>query len=306
MLALPGEPIQNLDGLDVELERGNVLSIADCQRVTRDVDAVFHAAAVYQSHMPDPTPMYEVNHRGTFNMLEACRRAGVGKVVYTASMVALGRPPAGTIGNEDTRYDAWDIDFAYSRSKYHSRVIAEDFAAWGLDVRIVCPGMVLGPGDVAPTPSGQLVIETVRGGLPFYMDGGAAYVDVRDAANVHVKAAERGRAGERYLATGHNLSNKELLMSINRAAKRKRVLAKLPVPVARSMVTAMNVVAEKRQRPPQIPKSFFEYGLRPSYFDNTKSRKELGVTYRSIDDTLGDALDYFREQGYLNNGTVGA
>jgi dihydroflavonol-4-reductase len=297
ILAVPGEPDDNVRGLDVEVIRGDVRERGDCERAVAGCDTVFHCAAVYKAYAPDPSVMYDVNNRGTFNMLEACRREGVGAVVYTASIVALGRPPAGTIGDEDTAYMEWDIDFPYSRSKFQSRKLAESFAAWGLDVRIVCPAIVFGPGDIAPTPSGKLILETLKGGPPIHVPGGAAYVDVRDAALVHVLAAEKGKAGERYIAAAENLSNEDLLRAIQRVSGKERRLYAVPTPVARALVTAMNNVAARMNQEPQLSLDFFEYSLKASFFTAAKAKRELGATFRPIDDTIRDAIAYFRANG---------
>ena len=300
VLALPSERTDNVDGLDVEVVRGDVTSPDDCARAVKGVDTVFHAAAIYKAWMPDPSLMYEVNSRGTFHMLEASRRGGVKTVVYTASIVALGRPPAGTLGDESTEYKVWKLDFPYSRAKYHSRVIAESFAQWGMDVRIVCPGIVFGPRDIAPTPSGKLIIESVKGsGPPVVVDGGASYVDVRDAAEVHVLAAEKGKPGEKYLATAHNLSNQDFLDAIGRAIGKVRRYYRLPVPAARAIIHATNVVAEKTGTEPPLTEEFFEYSLVPSYFRNDKARHALGATFRPIEDSIRDAVAYFRTTGQL-------
>ncbi len=300
ILALPGEPTDNVDGLEVEIVRGNVLDPEACQNVVAGMDTVFHAAALYKSYAPDPRSMYAVNSHGTFHMLEASRRADVERVVYTASIVSLGIPPVGTIGNEQTEYRVWDLDFPYSRSKFHSREMAEDFAAWGLDVRIVCPGVVFGPGDIAPTPSGKLILDTVNEtGPPIYVDGGASYVDVRDAAEVHCLVAEQGRSGERYVASAHNLSNHELLVAIGNASGRPRRLVKVPTTVARAAVIAMGMAAERKGEEPLLARDFFEYSLVPSYFDNAKTVNELGASYRPIDATIRDAIAYFRSRGMV-------
>ena len=299
VLALPGEATDNIAGLDVEVLRGNVLSPEDCVRAVDGVDTVFHAAAIYKDYMPDPTPMYEVNDEGTFHVLEASRRSGVERVVYTASIVALGRPPRGAVGDEATAYDGWDLNFHYSRAKYHSRRIAECFAQWGLDVRVVCPGIVFGPGDIGPTPSGKLIIKAVEGGPPIYVEGGAAYVDVRDAAEVHVLAAENGAAGELYLAVGHNLSNLQFLDAIGRAHGTQRRYRKVPVPIARALVRRMAQVQIRLGREPDLVPEFFEYSLKPSYYDNGKSLRVLGAHYRPIEDSIRDAIAYFRDTGQL-------
>ncbi|MDW8362862.1 MAG: NAD-dependent epimerase/dehydratase family protein [Myxococcales bacterium] len=300
VLAAPGEPRDNLTGLDVEIVEGDVRSVDAVRAVTAEVDTVFHLAAVYQDWAPDPTRMYDVNLRGTFHVLEAARRAGVARVIYTASMVALGRPEPGAVGDERTPYEAWNVDFAYSRSKYFSRELAEYFAAWGLDVRIVCPGIVLGPYDLRPTPSGKLIVNTVRrrGPMPWF-DGGAAYVDVRDAAAVHVLVAERGRAGERYLAVAHNLTNLEFIRAIDAAAGIRRRYVHLPVGLARAIGRAMDRRARRTGRPPLLSLDFFEYSLKPSFYSNRKSVEELGARYRPLDETLRDAIAYFRQRGFI-------
>ncbi|MEZ4221106.1 MAG: SDR family oxidoreductase [Polyangiaceae bacterium] len=299
VLLLPGEPTDNVDGLDVELVTGNVLDRDAVVQAVQGVDSVFHAAAVYQAWCPDPTHMYRVNLSGTFNVLEAARREGVARVVYTASIVSLGRPLPGQLASEDTAYDAWDLDFAYSRSKYLSRQLVEDFVRWGLDVRVVCPGVILGPGDVAPTPSGKLIINTLQTPTPFYTESGMNYVDVRDAAEVHVLAAERGSAGERYLATGHNSSTKQLMEAICRAAGKSKRFFPIPVPVARAAVRAFEAHARRTGTEPPVTREFFEYSLKHGYYDNAKSKRELGASVRPLSETLRDAITYFRGRGLI-------
>lgn len=299
VLLLPGEQTDNIDDLDVELVTGDVLDRARITEAVTGVDTVFHAAAVYKSWAPDPTAMYRVNLSGTFNVLEAARRAKVERVVYTASIVSLGRPPSGRLGDETTAYEAWDLDFPYSRTKYLSRELAEDFARWDLDVRVVCPGVILGPGDIAPTPSGRLIINTLKGGMPFYTDGGASYVDVRDVARAHLAAAEKGRAGERYIATAHNLSVKEFMTAISHAAGKATRYYRIPQRLARATVTAMEARARRTGTEPLVARNFFEYALLPAYYDNAKSKRDLGVSYRPFDETLRDAIEYFRDRGRL-------
>jgi dihydroflavonol-4-reductase len=299
VLALPGEPTDNIDGLDVELLHGNVLDLDVARRAVEGVDTVFHAAAIYKGYMVDPTLMYDVNMRGTFNMLEASRRAGTARVVYTASIAAIGRPPKGELGNEQTPYDGWEVDFAYGRSKYHSRVLAQDFGRWGLDVRIICPGIVLGPRDIAPTPSGKLILSAVQLGSGLYTQGGASYVDVRDAASAHVLAAERGRPGEMYIATAHNLSHKDFLSTIARVVGMEVRMVPVPYALAVNAVRAVHRRAVRRGEEPPIAAQMFEYGKRPNYYSNEKAKRELGVQFRGIEETIRDAVDYFRHRGLL-------
>ena len=299
ILALPGESIENVEGLDLRILRGDILDLRACQEALEGVQWVFHAAAVYKAEMADPSPMYAVNLDGTFNVLEAARRAGVERVIYTASIVALGRPSRGQLGDEQTPYEAWEIDFAYSRTKYLSRRIAEGFARWGLDVRVICPGIILGPGDLAPTPSGQLILESMAPTPPLTVDGGASYVDVRDAAEVHVLAAERGRPGQTYVATAHNLTNREFSEAIDRVLSRSRRRYELPAPLVRGLVKAMNALDRRRGRAPRMPLHMFEYSLRPAFFSNEKASRELGASFRPIEESIADAIADFRARGLV-------
>lgn len=294
ILAVPGEDRENVADLHVDILEGDVTNRADAEKAVAGMDTVFHAAAIYADWAPDPSKMYDVNMRGTFNMLEAARRAKVERVIYTASIVSLGRPPEGQIGDESTLYESWDIDFPYSRSKFFSRELAEYFSSWDLDVRVVCPGIVFGPGDVRPTPSGKIIIQSMQGGPGVWFEGGANYVDVRDAAAVHVLAAKKGRRGERYLASGHNLTNRELVLAIDRIVGRNRRLVKLPVQVARGIAMAMESRALKTGKPPMLSRDFFEYSLKPSFYSNDKATTELGATFRPLEETIQDAVDYFK------------
>ncbi|MBX3271425.1 MAG: NAD-dependent epimerase/dehydratase family protein [Sandaracinaceae bacterium] len=300
VLAVPGESRENVADLDVEIVEGDVRRRADVEAAVAGADTVFHAAAIYQDWAPDPTLMYDVNLRGTFNVLEASRRAGVEKVIYTASIVSLGRPEPGLEADETTPYECWDLDFPYSRSKFHSRELAEYFADWDLDVRVVCPAIVLGPGDLRPTPSGALIVGQFEPYLPaLHYEGGANYVDVRDAAHVHLLAARYGAKGERYVAAGTNLSNQEFVETIRKVAGTKKPLVKLPVTLASTVATGMDVAARVTGQPPLLAKDFFRYSLRASYYRNDKARRELGATFRPIEETVADAIDYFRGRGLI-------
>ncbi len=301
VLARPGESRENLAGVDVDvIVEGDVCRPDDAIRAVADVDTVFHAAAIYSDWAPDPTEMYDVNLRGTFNVLEAARRAKVERVVYTASTVSLGRPAAGELANEESAYESWEIDFPYSRSKLFSRELAEYFSAWGLDVRVICPAVVLGPGDIRPTPSGKLILNIASGTMPpAYFEGGACYVDVRDAARAHIAAATVGKCGERYVVGAHNLSNRELIDVIQSVCRCRRRLLKLPTRVARTVARGYELQARRSGKPPIFSRDFFEFCRKPGYFDSSKAITNLGVHFRPIDETIAAAIAYFRQSGRL-------
>jgi dihydroflavonol-4-reductase len=303
VLALPNEPMDNLEGLRrVEVIRGNVMSPDDCTKAVNGADTVFHCAAIYKDYMADPSPMYQVNLRGTFNVLEAARRANVEKVIYTASVVALGRPEPGQLADESTPYEAWDLNFHYSRSKHLSMLTALDFANWGLDVRVVCPAVVFGPGDMGPTPSGKLIINVCKGKANLYTSGGFCYVDVRDAAHVHLLAAEKGKRGGVYIASGHNLDNEAFIAAVAKEYGQPLPKpTKIPSLLAQAAVTGMAFAAVRTGKEPDITREYLTYSLKPGYFSNAKATVELGATFRPIDETIRDAIGYFQKRGMIRD-----
>jgi dihydroflavonol-4-reductase len=300
VLALSNEPLDNLEGAAVEVVRGNVMSTKDALSACEGVDVLYHCAAIYKDYMADPSPMYQVNLRGTFNMLEAARRAGVSKVIYTASVVALGRPAEGELADENTPYDAWDLNFHYSRTKHLSMLTALDFANWGLDVRVVCPAIVLGPGDLTPTPSGRLIVNLCNGRAPAYTPGGFCYVDVRDAARVHVLAAEKGKPGNIYVASGHNLENAALIDAVIAASGQALARpTKVPSFLAQAALSGLNFAAKRAGKEPEMTREYFAYGLKSGFFSNAKATRELGATFRPFEETLSDAIAFFRKRGLI-------
>lgn len=302
VLALPGERLDNLEGLDVEIKHGDVTDPAAALSATEGIDTLYHCAAIYKDYMPDPRPMYTVNLRGTFNMLEAARRNEVPTTVYTSSITALGRPAPGHLTDESAPYEAWDVDFPYTRTKYLSQQLAEDFAAWGLDVRIVCPGVIFGPRDIAPTPSGRIIINALSDNAPpVTTGGGSSYADVRDVARVHVLAARKGQPGAVYAATAHNLDNRAFLRAILDAAGRDsdKRLVKVPGGVMSRLARAMEALAIRKGEEPDMTAAMLDYSRVPLYVDNRRSIDELGATYRPIEETIHDAIADFSQRGLI-------
>ena len=302
VLALPSEPLDNLEGLDVEIVRGDVTEPESANAATVGIETLYHCAAVYKDYMPDPRPMYTVNLRGTFNMLEAARRNDVPTTVYTSSITALGRPAPGHLSDESAPYEAWDVDFPYTRTKYLSQQLAEDFAAWGQDVRIVCPGVIFGPRDIGPTPSGRIIINALADKAPpVTTEGGSSYADVRDVARVHVLAAAKGQPGAVYAATAHNLDNRAFLRAVLAAAGRdadKRVV-NVPGPVMSRLARALEAMAVRKGEDPDMTAAMLDYSRRPLFVDNRRSIDELGATYRPIEETIRDAIADFTERGLI-------
>src|SRR5438445_11016353 len=139
-------------------------------------------------------------------MLEACTRARVERVVYTSSVGTLGLPRDGGLGTETTPVSLDDMIGPYKRSKFLAERVAEEYAARGLPVVIVNPSNPIGPWEVRPTPTGQLILDYLLGRMFATLDTGLNLVHVADVARGHLLAAQRGHVGEKYILGSQNRS----------------------------------------------------------------------------------------------------
>ena len=188
----------NLQSLAVDVIEGDLADSNSLECALEDCAGLFHVAADYRLGARDPRPLYRTNVEGTRNILSAARKVGVPRIVYTSSVATIGIPADGAPGEERTPVALGNMIGHYKRSKYLS---AEE--RWhgkrlrmGMSVVIVNPSTPVGPGDIKPTPTGQLVLDAASGRMPAYVDTGLNIVHVDDVAAGHLLAFEaRGRAG---------------------------------------------------------------------------------------------------------------
>jgi dihydroflavonol-4-reductase len=209
-------------GADVEGERVDLLDPRALQRAIVGKDAVVHVAALY-SYDADPALINRVNVEGTENVLDACARAGVGRIVFTSTAGTCG-PVAGRPATEDDAPPAWELSVPYKRTKLAAERIALEAGAI-----VVNPTTPVGEGDRKPTPTGRMIAGVARGRIRgFVATTGLNVVDVRDVARGHALALERGRPRERYLLGGVNLALEELFAALADLAGRGRPNIRVP------------------------------------------------------------------------------
>ena len=235
---------------------------------------LYHVAADYRLWAPDPAVLYRVNVGGTRALLLAAAAAGVARVVYTSSVGALGLPPDGRPGTEETPARLEDMVGDYKRSKFLAEREAEAAAARGLPVVIVNPSAPVGPWDWKPTPTGRMLVDYLRGRMLAYLDTGLNVVHVKDVARGHLLAAARGRPGERYIL-GHAEGNLGLRAIFERLAPYTGVRAprvRLPYRAA----LALGAGAELRGAPhagPSPSSRGRRSGWRPSGCSSIRPRR---------------------------------
>ncbi len=301
LLVRPESDRRNVEGLRAEMVEGDLRDRASLERACHGCQALFHVAADYRLWVPEPDEIYAANVDGTRALMEAAGAAGVTRIVYTSSVATLGLNRDGSPADEATPVALADMIGHYKRSKFLAeaevrRLVAEA----GLPAVVVNPSMPVGPRDIKPTPTGRMILEAARGRMPAFVDTGLNVVHVADVAAGHVLAFERGALGERYILGGENLALREILGVIARRCGRPPPRLRLPHGLVLPLAYAAEAWARlRRSGEPFATVDGLRMAKKRMYFSSAKAEAELGYQSRPAEAALADAVDWFREAGYL-------
>jgi dihydroflavonol-4-reductase len=299
VLARPGSDRRNLKSLEVEVSEGDLADLKSLERAVQGCDGLFHVAADYRLGARDPAELYRANVEGTRNVLSAAHRSGVQRIVYTSSVATIGIPADGTPGDEQSANSLENMIGHYKRSKYLAEEVVREAAQGGISVVIVSPSTPVGPGDVKPTPTGQLVLDAAAGRMPAYVDTGLNIVHVDDVAAGHLLAYERGRAGERYILGGQDMSLREILELIARLERRDPPRVRLPYGVVLPIAYLAEGFARLTGRSGRITLEGVRMSRKKMFFSSAKAVRELGYRWRPPVQAFEDAIRWFRDNGLL-------
>ncbi len=293
-LARSSQASKALEELGAHPVPGDVLDAEAVADLVKGAGWVFHIAGINELCTRDPEQMWRVNVEGTRRVAEACRRAGVGRLVHTSSAVTIGEE-RGTVGSEETRHRGWYLS-EYERTKHAAEEVA--FAeARGLDVVVVNPSSVQGPGRA--TGTGAILLAAARGRLRLVVDTHLSLVDIDDCARGHLLAAERGRSGARYLLSGATLSMDgavELLSRVvGRTLRPRRIPPLLLTPGAAVVEAACRVLGKTPPLCREMAR-VIRFGHR---YDGSLATRELGLEYTPVEETLRRTVEWFRSEGLL-------
>jgi len=305
-LLRPGTQERGLLGQKFERVTGDLSDRRLLEKELAGCDWCFHIAASYHLWMRNYAPMYAVNVDGTRTVLEAAGKAGCQRIVYTSTVGCIGLPKQtnGTIvpaTEADTVAEA-DLTSDYKRSKFQAEAVAmELFRKKGLPVVIVNPSAPVGPGDVKPTPTGQIIVDFLNRRLPAYIDTGLNWVHVRDVVTGHILAAEKGQLGQRYIL-GNRDGNWTMQQTLAALAK----ITGLPAPTRKLPYWLVVRVAEVSEgiafftgKTPQATLAGVRMAKHKMWFDPGKAIRELGLPQTPPEKAFEDAVAWFRANGYV-------
>jgi dihydroflavonol-4-reductase len=308
-LVAPDADTRNLDDTDAERAVVDIRDNANVRIVCKGARFVFHLAAIYRFWARDPRIFYDVNVGGTVNVLDAARAAGCERVVYTSTVGVLGLAPTrrGQPADETSRTDISHLFGHYKRSKFIAEHEALRAAAEGLDLCIVLPTFPLGQRDLAPTPTGKVVVDFLNGKMPAFVDTALNVSHVDDLARGHLAALERGGRGRSYILGGENLSMRAIFQTL--ASYCGLPMPRLHVPTGLALAAgAASDLIEGRllRREPRVPLEAARMSATRMIFSDQRARAEIGYTSRPAREAIEESARWFAEHGYVSAGRLAA
>jgi dihydroflavonol-4-reductase len=285
--------------LPIEIVEGDLRDATSLKRAVTGCNYLFHVAADYRLWVPNPAIMYDINVNGTKALILASAEAGMERMVYTSSVATLGLNSNSEPADEETPSNLASIAGHYKRSKFLAEQMVQQLVReHQFPLVIVNPSTPIGPRDVKPTPTGRIVLDTLRGKMPAYVDTGLNVAHVDDIAHGHLLAYKKGKCGERYILGGDNMTLLQILQTIDtitgKPTKRRSIPVKLMLPLAHTM----EIVAKLTKTEPRATVDSIHMAKKKMFFSSAKAARELGYQSRPAVEAIQDAIDWFKSANY--------
>jgi dihydroflavonol-4-reductase len=274
--------------------RGDILDRSTLAPAVAGAELVYHVAGLNEMCRATAAALDEANVTGTRNVVEACRQAGVRRVVYTSSASSIGEEE-GTVGTEESPHRGHFLS-DYERSKFEGEKVALD-AGPDMEVVAVLPSSVQGPGR--STGSARLIIDLINGRLPAVVDTRLSLVDIDDCARGHLLAASVGEPGRRYLLSGVTLPIGQATEMLGRALGREIRLRVVPGWLASAGAGAVELAWKAFRRPPPVCRAMARTLRQGHAYDGSRATRELGLVYTEPGEMIERMVEWYRSEGLV-------
>jgi dihydroflavonol-4-reductase len=292
-LVLPNDNISMIEPY-CNVLYGNILDLEFLENNLKEYDVVFHLAGMVEIGTGKKKKIYNINVGGTKNIISACQKNGIKRLLYTSSVHAFEEKMHGEVMSEPKYFNPKLVKGHYAKSKAMASDIVLNQDNKNLETILVCPSGVIGPYDYQLSNTGQLFIDYLIGRLTAYISGSYNFIDVRDLVNGIISASIIGKDKEIFLS-GNDIKVKELLDMLSEITGRKKVRFRLQY----WFILIMSYFAELYYRMLKQKPLFTNYSikvLRSNHaFDNRYSKERLGLTIRPIRETVIDTLEFAKE-----------
>lgn len=298
-LVRSGSDQSNLEGLPVEISEGDLRDVTSLKRAITNCENLFHVAADYRLWVPDPETMYDINVKGTQKLILAAAEADISRIIYTSSVATLGINPGGNPADEKTPSSLINMTGHYKRSKFLAEQVVQHLTnKHKLPLVIVNPSTPIGPRDIRPTPTGRIVLDTLCGRMPAYMNTGLNIAHVDDIAQGHLLAYMHGKPGERYILGGENMDLIQILRAIDEIGGKKIKRMNIPMALILPVAWVMEKIAIVTNTQPRVSIDSIRMAEKKMFFSSEKAIRELGYQYRPSAEAIKDAVTWFQNNGY--------
>ncbi|MBP0008770.1 MULTISPECIES: hopanoid-associated sugar epimerase [unclassified Roseofilum] len=292
-LVRPQSSWDNLDGLNIERVVGDFHApnlsqqMAGCQ-------VLFHCGAHYSLWQRDAKALYYDNVVGTQKILAAAREVGIERTVYTSSVAAIGVGNGQKPVDETHQSPLNELIGEYKKSKYLAEQEAHKAVKLGQDIVIVNPSTPIGPWDRKPTPTGDIMVRFLRGKMPAYVDTGLNFIDVRDVAEGHILALDKGKRGDRYILGNQNLTLKTFLEYLAEITGIPAPTQTVPLWLPLTVAWIDEILLAPLGKSPSVPLDGVRMSQHSMYYDASKAVRELGLPQSNIKGAIKEAVEWFQ------------
>lgn len=298
-LVRPTSDLSELEGIACKYLYGDVTDKDSLFKAFEGIDTVFHLAGLIAYKKSQRPQMDLVNVTGTRNVLEACEKHQVRRLVYLSSVVAVG---AGfnkkQILNEESPYNVKDLNLGYFETKHQAEILVRKACQDGkVDAVMLNPSTIYGAGD-AKKGSRKMQLKVAQGKLKFYTSGGVNVVAVEDVVAGIIAAWKIGRKGERYILSGENITIQELFQLIANEANTEPPFVKLPDTLLHA-IGAIGDGLEKIGLKGPLSRENAYTATMYHWFDNSKAKKELAFNPRPAKEAIHNSVQWIKEQGLI-------
>lgn len=287
----------------VEVVKGDMENVAGFADALAGCDVLMHTAAFFREHSgsaKDWQRLVAINVEATLKLFEEAEKRGVKKVIYISTSGAVGRPAPGVAGTEA---DAPDPKASSENLYYKSKVLGEAEIARFLknhkiEVVLVNPSAIIGPGDIGPTPIGKVMQDYLARKAPGILDGGLCFVDARDVAQAMINAIVQGKSGERYILCNEYKSIEEVFQLTEQASGIPAPRRKIPYLAMRLTSSVAEFLSRFTGKPPVVSVNAVK-GLHEEWFwSSAKAQRELGATFRPLSESIRDTINWYKANSH--------
>lgn len=305
-LALAGESLEPLQGLDCEIVLGDVTDPDSLEPLFFGLEQediiVIHSAGLISISMRRDEKVREVNVQGTKNILAACKRHEVKRLIYISSVHAIPEPEnKDDLITEISYFDPDQVVGNYAKTKAEATQAVLDAGKDGLDIVVLHPSGITGPNDWQGGHFSHVVLDYVNKSLKALVKGGYDFVDVRDVADAVISAVEQGKKGECYILSNRYFEIQEIVDDLTEITGGKKISLTLPFWLANFFAPLVEGISRLLKKVPLYTR-YSLYTLQvAANFSHAKASRDLSYKTRPMRETLYDAVAFFAQGRRFKN-----